>query len=138
MTINKNVRDWYYRWSIEELREECKRKGLSTKGGKKELVERLGKGVASPVKEPWQMTKAEYIESPLYSPFHDELSKSKEILEESLALANLPESIRVPARKKWQENYDFLMQGHKEWIKEALSEGKTVPPEVLAEYPEIQ
>lgn len=139
MTINKDVGDWYYRWSIEELREECKRKGLSTKGDKKELVERLGKGMTSPVKEPWQMTRKEYgivkekLKDVHYKKVEVWLAKFKGDPYARYSLAELEGE-----RPDLGEEYRTLRIDHHELVKRAIEEGKSVPPEVLAEYPEIQ
>lgn len=75
--------------------------------------------LAPKAKEPWQMTRAEY--------YNQEIPK------------------RIPSRKDMPERSLFertateveIKRDHKLSIKQALTEGKPVPAEVLADYPEL-
>lgn len=66
-------------------------------------------------KEPWQMTKIEWVRS---QAFGDEILK--------LYSRYIPKTA-----------YQKALEKHKAIVEQALSEGKPVPPEVLAEYPDL-
>jgi len=73
-------------------------------------VPAMAGGVAVSGKEPWQMAKKEYVELPLTIRDKTSIGRSE---------------IRARLRE------------HKILVKEALSEGKPVPAEVLADYPDL-
>jgi len=74
----------------------------------KPQIDEILNGKAATTKEPWQMTRDEFVASP-------------------------PADIAKNSNKA-----EFLSGYHHASIKRALSEGKQVPPEVLADYPELQ
>ena len=72
------------------------------------------KPTKSPTKEPWQMTREEYF---------TEGKQQAELYRKGIST--------VPDSGKYNTSY------HRESIKQALSEGKPVPAEVLKDYPEL-
>lgn len=77
------------------------------------------RGGAEPVaeKEKWQMTRAEY-------------ARAQRLAENPNASAVTPE-LEADVTKLWGP-------GHETFVKRAIAEGKVVPPEVLADYPDIK
>ena len=79
--------------------------------------------------EPWQMTRAEY------APSVDKLMEKFESM--------MPRNSRLnkDARKIERSRLALLrrsrIEGHKAAVQQALSEDKPVPPEVLADYPDL-
>jgi len=73
-------------------------------------------------KEPWQMTKSEYIES----------------YKRSAISGARAEGLGIIKTNQLKEKYAQLAPiHHAQKLKQALSEGKPVPSEVLADYPEL-
>lgn len=71
-------------------------------------------------KEPWQMTQAEYVA---------QLGREE-------APAQFPRKAPTGAMAE-EERSGWAKLAHKQFVGKALSEGKPVPPEVLAEYPDL-
>jgi hypothetical protein len=111
---------------------------------------------ATGAKEPWQMTKGEFV-----ADYRARESASIAELENQLRSGGYPKSEMTPygqkalseteAIKRAAENLERARKNKPDWwyeedvpashqkaIKEALAEGKTVPPEVLAEYPGLE
>ena len=87
--------------------------------------EGVGKEEEKAVKEPWQMTLDEYSASG----GNRGVGKKEGTPKETGYLSD-----EEAKKNKIDNNVD----GHKYLIKQALSEGKPVPPEVLAEYPDLK
>lgn len=84
------------------------------------------------VKESWQMTQAEWIEK-------RQRDRATEIAE----LKALPKRSQIKQRRlemleRLQASTQNAAEGHLFQVQQAISEGKPVPPEVLAEYPDLQ
>lgn len=75
-------------------------------------------------KEPWQMTKDDYVGER----YETEVAKDVERLRKQGIIAS-------PNRSGIASGLNF---DHKQAVKRALAEGKPVPPEVLAEYPDLK
>lgn len=110
---------------------------------------------ATGAKEPWQMTKGEFV-----ADYRARESASIAELENQLRSGGYPKSEMTPygqkalseteAIKRAAENLERARKNKPDWwyeedvpashqkaIKEALAEGKPVPPEVLADYPDL-
>ncbi len=98
---------------------------------------------AAVAKEPWQMTRDELAEAvnakdrpsleaarPLLGAMFPEYTAENDPWGIHRAVSRGDELPRVPM-------VDFTKR-HREQVQKALDEGKSVPPEVLAEYPELQ
>lgn len=86
-------------------------------------------------KEPWQMTRDEVLESIRQPGRKTEVkpnmySMGKGILTSGMTVGGIPAS-EVPG---WEN----ALTEHYDAVKQALSEGKDVPPEVLKDYPDLQ
>lgn len=113
-------------------RREAKNKDLTTFESGGIMTSR---GEQAGVKEPWQMTREQYIEPKM---LRENLTKSttgwKWIGHNSLYSPRNENQATDMANGIIRE-YQFE---HKELISKALSEGKPVPPEVLKDYPDLQ
>ena len=78
------------------------------------------------VKEPWQMTREEFSK-----PY---LQKVNQIDEKYGRKLSLDSKSKTTIFKELQDE----LENHKELVKQALSEGKPVPEEVLNDYPELK
>lgn len=77
---------------------------------------------ATPLKEPWQMTRAEYVQN------------KRDVLASAAGKNN-------PSLLSRSQSEDFGRTAgmyHLEEVEQAISQGKPVPPEVLADYPDLQ
>jgi len=84
------------------------------------------------VKEPWQMTKKEYVLKPIEALKEQE---KKEIQPFSEKIYGRPVTYYETANyKAVEKRMEFE---HKQAIQQSLSEGKPVPPEVLEDYPDL-
>lgn len=81
-----------------------------------------GPGVGSTVKQPWAMTRAELTQKALDAGQIDEI---------------IPGGVKIDGMEIPYQRLAFI-KDHKKAIERALSEGKPVPPEVLADYPELK
>ena len=126
--------------------------GPEAKAGKAEAVEKkaeLKPAVQPKAKEPWQMTRADLIRAQFSDPaLADAFVKRLDEFD------SIPEGKQKPF---WSDKYpdyayaarmtgvtaDGIIQAtiriprHRAQVEKALSEGKPVPPEVLAEYPDL-
>jgi polyhydroxyalkanoate synthesis regulator phasin len=116
----------------------------------------------APVKEPWQMTKAEWRPNPSYSEVVNRIESSRSFNAEEFArpyrnagaqvLLDAADYIierggetneRAISRARElrkiaiRDGMPRTLQDHKKAVQQALREGKPVPPEVLADYPEL-
>ena len=111
-------------------------------------------------KQPWQMTQAEWDKTredikPNIAQSNFTKSSGSKAVARIKELTNLTYGVNNAAKEKislaqrgdiklTQEEADNLLEqlntpvSHKQVIEKALSEGKPVPPEVLADYPELQ
>jgi len=78
--------------------------------------------VGNPSKEPWQMTRAEYLESRATKGTPEELANAHS----------------AQVERAMREGKAVPKAIAQEIIRQALSEGKPIPPEVLADYPALQ
>ena len=109
-----------------------------------ELVE-VKKGKETPkteTKEPWEMTKEEYL-------LKNNIKEVKYLTPEEKAIVAKNDNVEVSMLdKKWIGNYGVDLKTMKSIgdgyddnyaeVKQALSEGKSVPAEVLADYPDLK
>ena len=101
-----------------------------------ELGESSGNGQGN--KQPWEMTRAELQAN------EDAISSQEPKAPRKKDSGNLAvQSAHLNARKEWVPKYRAAVKAndpiqHKAHIEKALSEGKPVPQEVLADYPELQ
>jgi len=79
------------------------------------------------VKEPWQMTRAEYRASQYES------AKASAI--DQTPRAHWGDEEWLQRSIEWR--LDMLADAHKTYIRKMLAEGKPVPPEVLKDYPDL-
>jgi len=91
----------------------------------------------SPLKEPWQMTYRELIAATTQTAPPEQRNLIGEAVYRDLA-----EHGWTPRVGKWEEGAKiphFRMSAmHKASIRQALAEGKPVPPEVLKDYPDLR
>jgi hypothetical protein len=106
------------------------------------------KPVASETKQPWEMTRSEYVASDTRL---DELGKRRDAAAmkiggsqrwgEARRFAGAKAGNRLDAsdkaRKVWAKQYDRLEAEHGKLVESAIREGRPVPPEVLADYPDL-
>lgn len=131
-----------------------------------EQLRKEGKTAPEVAKEPWQMTREEYYPKPEYGVIANKLSiaiKDKDFSALNFVKQQGDKQFIFNAAEHLLNNSNFLnrytkllinkvkavrreanKQGnirtpetHKEAIQQALSEGKPVPPEVLADYPDL-
>ena len=114
-------------------------------GGEKEMPE-ISKTAEQPtktgIKEPWQMTKAEFYKKygsdTNFAKFDpsDLTDKEYELHKEAKRLAKTPSLEVLPRLDRAKDKNKAIY--HESIITNALSEGKPVPQEVLEDYPELQ
>jgi hypothetical protein len=81
----------------------------------------------APVKEPWQMTKAQaFAERERLEQQFDDLMADK-----GVEAANAFEDTQPLLSENWPDAHELV-------VRNAVREGKPVPPEVLADYPDIK
>ena len=96
----------------------------------KEFSEMKPDQIATKGKEPWEMTQKEYVDvksKQLFDSAHGINSKGKPIVNQSLV-----------SRSESKDFKQVLKVNHSDKIKQALSENKPVPQEVLAEYSDLR
>jgi len=121
-----------------------------------------------PAKEPWQMTRKEYmakgiiplpVDHPLQVKAENAIKALKEAkkklldvsphkygddaIEKSLRSTKVPREIKEAyniAKKEYRSAVNAVEQeaDHKTLVERALAEGKPIPPEVLADYPDLK
>jgi len=112
-------------WAEKELKEEAEIKKIESDQAMQEVQQEMideGKG-----KEPWEMTSAEYrasIEKAVGKPLDQFIDEQMEYHRKNIHSVT-------------RNQLESLYNNHKEIIIAALSEGKVVPANVLAEYPEL-
>lgn len=100
-----------------------------------------GEGVKG--KEPWEMTREEFLaeakkQYEAVTPIRQNATYKTVISEETGKPVQVPTKY-TPAKNVVDEHpVAMFEQGRKLIIKKALAEGKPVPPEVLADYPDLQ
>ncbi|PKL78939.1 MAG: hypothetical protein CVV27_02640 [Candidatus Melainabacteria bacterium HGW-Melainabacteria-1] len=87
------------------------------------------------VKEPWQMTFDQWIESEPHIKESVTIGDTAEYLFSQHP--GLPRSVVEQAVAKQKENIGLYREAHRLWVSDALSEGKPVPAEVLKDYPDL-
>ena len=105
---------------------------------KKLTIMEQSKGKKVAPLEPWQMTRKEWFEgkdalrgSGAYSTMRGEVAPQ--------ARADSIEKFNYGLKPKWDADLkDYQQVDHRDVIKQALSEGKSVPPEAFKEYPDLQ
>jgi hypothetical protein len=86
-------------------------------------------------KEPWQMTREEYRD--YGSKLYNKLKNEKYVNSPFHAYSeDVPHEWFEESMDKYPDN--SVNQDHYRVVKKALSEGKTIPPEVLRDYPDLQ
>ena len=102
--------------------------------------------------EPWTMTKADYLKNRPDKSLGNEVAESTAKIDAKKrgsdyyavkvkdAVRNTADKIVTPDR--WQVKRKLSDEeksaDHREWVEAALKKGKAVPPEVLADYPDLQ
>ena len=94
------------------------------------FVENINAPEASP-KEAWEMTRSEWYKVNIVE--FEQLNKDKFLNKYGASWFNA-----TPVLNKKKKILHEQFHIHKNAVKQALSEGKTVPPEVLADYPEFK
>lgn len=121
--------------------------GASEKVGQETQAGR-GVGGTGTEKQPWEMTKAEYAESistlkPRYNALLKEVAARTGAdfrMDGGLERAARGEAFDLLKKEIGDPNLtfqDISGYGHKNKIREAITAGRTVPPEVLADYPDL-
>jgi hypothetical protein len=90
------------------------------------------------VKQPWEMTRDEYLNDlgdKRSAAVVDEWADMSP--EERLSRPRLNPTTAIDETRKFALQDPLEIEGHKETVKRALSEGKPVPPEVLRDYPDL-
>ena len=100
--------------------------------------------ISTEAKEPWQQTREEKISSD--KPYWDYVKNAEAAMKARARLEPGTSRARVTsANARWAQYADArdlrvekIVEDHKREIKQALSEGKPVPPEVLRDYPDLR
>ena len=112
---------------------------VAEKGPELPLTERLGtKPPTAPpaAKQPWEMTKEETRIAEMESRAKIDIPAFSDAAVKALrGYRDLKE--RPLVERGWREVFDKVENTHRNAIKQALSEGKPVPAEVLKDYPEL-
>lgn len=97
---------------------------------------------ASAEKQPWEMTKKEFQRNDIRADW-DELSPEIQVKAKERILKDTGGDTEFPVSEfTYNKNTGDILgenywKDHKHQVKDALSEGKPVPPEVLKDYPEL-
>jgi hypothetical protein len=88
-------------------------------------------------KEPWQMTRAEYArQRKLRTAARETVAEEKAGRRQAAGETGFPQG-RVYGLVEKLADLPPLKQSHRQVVQEALSNGLPVPPEVLADYPDL-
>jgi hypothetical protein len=92
---------------------------------------------ASPAREPWEMTRDDYLENGVA--FRGRVSDPRNPQSTAIRIAPFPFEGSEPVQTKPKDlgAKGFGEAMHRRAIEQALSEGKPVPPEVLKDYPDL-
>ncbi len=101
-------------------------------------IKRLTNQPSPAVRQPWEMTRDEYLNDlgdKRSAAVVDEWADMSP--EERLSRPRLNPTTAIDETRKFALQDPLEIEGHKETVKRALSEGKPVPPEVLRDYPDL-
>lgn len=91
-------------------------------------------------KEPWQMTRKEWIDWYADSQTGPNRMYTKQSVERARDLfmsGNISDEMMADVHNDAAFDANDLLIWRKAWVKKAIEDGKPVPPEVLADYPEL-